>query len=190
MKTLISMPNSAPANASDEPHWPAPVSVTMLRDARLLVVERLRHRGVRLVAARRAHALVLVVDPRRASAAPSRGAARDTAASGATAGRRRAPAPGYRISRSVETSCTISAIGKSGARSSGPIGCKRAGMQRRRRRRSADRRRGCTSVRDARFVEHVLHDIRHHRPSLVCATQVGMPVALPPHVARPASFVP
>ena len=29
MKTLMSMPNSAPAKASDEPHWPAPVSVTI-----------------------------------------------------------------------------------------------------------------------------------------------------------------
>ncbi len=27
MNTWISRPNSAPANASDEPHWPAPVSV-------------------------------------------------------------------------------------------------------------------------------------------------------------------
>ena len=29
MKTSISRPNSAPAKASDEPHWPAPVSVAM-----------------------------------------------------------------------------------------------------------------------------------------------------------------
>ena len=27
MKTSTSSPKSAPANASDEPHWPAPVSV-------------------------------------------------------------------------------------------------------------------------------------------------------------------
>jgi len=30
MKTCTSMPNSAPANASDEPHCPAPVSVASL----------------------------------------------------------------------------------------------------------------------------------------------------------------
>ena len=29
MKTWTSMPNSAPAKASDEPHWPAPVSVVI-----------------------------------------------------------------------------------------------------------------------------------------------------------------
>jgi hypothetical protein len=29
MYTLISMPNSAPAKASDEPHCPAPVSVVI-----------------------------------------------------------------------------------------------------------------------------------------------------------------
>ena len=28
MNTCTSMPNSAPANASELPHWPAPVSVT------------------------------------------------------------------------------------------------------------------------------------------------------------------
>jgi len=27
MKICTSMPNTAPAKASDEPHWPAPVSV-------------------------------------------------------------------------------------------------------------------------------------------------------------------
>ena len=29
MNTFTSMPNSAPAKASDEPHWPAPVSVVI-----------------------------------------------------------------------------------------------------------------------------------------------------------------
>jgi hypothetical protein len=29
MNTSTSMPNSAPANASEEPHWPAPVSVAI-----------------------------------------------------------------------------------------------------------------------------------------------------------------
>ena len=31
MKTSHSRPNSAHAKASDEPHWPAPVSVVSLR---------------------------------------------------------------------------------------------------------------------------------------------------------------
>ncbi len=65
MNTCTSMPNSAPAKASDEPHWPAPVSVAMRLDAGFLVVERLRHRGVGLVDAGGAHAFVLVVDARR-----------------------------------------------------------------------------------------------------------------------------
>ncbi len=59
------MPNSAPANASAEPHWPAPVSVVELLDAGLGVVPGLRHRGVRLVRAGRRDAFVLVVDLRR-----------------------------------------------------------------------------------------------------------------------------
>ena len=29
MKTSTSMPKTAPAKASDEPHWPAPVSVVI-----------------------------------------------------------------------------------------------------------------------------------------------------------------
>ena len=56
------MPNSAPAKASEEPHWPAPVSVREPLDAGLLVVPGLRHRGVGLVRAGRRDALILVVD--------------------------------------------------------------------------------------------------------------------------------
>ena len=65
MNTWTSSPNSVPANASDA----APLARAGLGgqtlDAGFLVVERLRHRGVRLVAAGRADALVLVVDVRR-----------------------------------------------------------------------------------------------------------------------------
>ena len=56
------MPNSPPAKASAEPHWPAPVSVESLLDALLLVVPGLRHRGIRLVRARRRDAFVLEID--------------------------------------------------------------------------------------------------------------------------------
>ena len=64
-QTSHSRPNSAQAKASAVPHWPAPVSVVSLLHARLGVVVRLRHGGVRLVRAGRADALVLVVDPGR-----------------------------------------------------------------------------------------------------------------------------
>ena len=59
------MPNSAPANASDEPHWPAPVSVAIFLIPAWAFVPSLRHRGVGLVRAGRRDAFVLVVDPRR-----------------------------------------------------------------------------------------------------------------------------
>ena len=61
-----------------------------------LVVEGLRDRGVRLVAAGGARALVLVEDPRAASRSPPRAGARGRAASGARAGRGRAPPPARR----------------------------------------------------------------------------------------------
>ena len=101
MKIVTSSPNSAPANASAEPHWPAPVSVVSFFDAGLRVVPSLRHRGVRLVRARRRDAFVLVVDLRRRAERflePVRAIQRRWAPH---AGRRRAPAPGSRISRSV-----------------------------------------------------------------------------------------
>jgi hypothetical protein len=56
-----SRPKVSQAKASEEPHWPAPVSVVRRRTP-LLVVEGLGDGGVRLVGAGRAHALVLVVD--------------------------------------------------------------------------------------------------------------------------------
>ncbi len=65
MKTSHSSPNRLHANASEEPHWPAPGLGGELVDARLLVRVRLRHRRVRLVRAGRRDALVLVVDARR-----------------------------------------------------------------------------------------------------------------------------
>ena len=93
-----------------------------LLDPGLRVVEGLRHGGVGLVAAGRAHALVLVVDARRRVERLAPGAARDTAGSDATGGRPDAPARGSRSRARSLTSCMISDIGNSGARSSGPIG--------------------------------------------------------------------
>ena len=93
-----------------------------LPDARFLVVEGLRDRGVRLVAAGRADALVLVVDAGRASAAPvSRRRARKSGV-GRHCRYTSRTGSGISISRSVETSCMMSDIGNSGARSSGPTG--------------------------------------------------------------------
>ena len=51
---LDSRPSSAPANASAEPHWPAPVSVASRVTPSCLVVVGLGDRGVRLVRSRRA----------------------------------------------------------------------------------------------------------------------------------------
>lgn len=90
-----------------------------LPDAGLAVVERLRHRGVRLVASGRRDALVLVVDARRRLQHPFQ-------APGTIQGRH-APllvdVP-HRvrdsISRSRETSCWMSAMGKSGQGHQGP----------------------------------------------------------------------
>ena len=65
MNTCTSTPKTAPANASDEPHWPAPVSVVIRLHARLAVVVRLRDGGVGLMAAGGTDPFVLVVDPRR-----------------------------------------------------------------------------------------------------------------------------
>ena len=65
-------------------------------DALLLVVEGLGERGVRLVAAGRADALVLVVDVGRAYRARARGDGRGRAGSAGRAGTRRGPAPGSR----------------------------------------------------------------------------------------------
>ena len=93
------------------------------RAALLLVVVRLRDGGVRLVAAGRADALVLVVDPRPR-------AERLLEAVRAVE-RRRAPEAvdvahllgDLDLRARSLTSWRISAIGKSGARSAGPIGC-------------------------------------------------------------------
>ena len=104
-------------------------------DARLLVVVRLRHRGVRLVRAGRRRRPRTCSRCAPAYRAPSPAGAPDTAATAATAGTRRAPRRGCRCSDRSLTSCAMSSIGNSGARSSGPTGCKRAGMQDRRRRR-------------------------------------------------------
>jgi hypothetical protein len=121
LEDLTSMPNSAPANASDEPHWPAPVSVvSFLMPA--CVVPGLRHGGVGLVAAGGRHAFVLVVDlGRRAQRLfePVRAEQR----AGAPQAKTSRTGSGISISRSVDTSCRISSIGNSGARSSGPTGC-------------------------------------------------------------------
>ena len=65
-------------------------------DALRLVVERLRHRGVRLVRAGRRHRLVLEVDAGRRARAPPRAARPARAASAATAGGCRAPHRGCR----------------------------------------------------------------------------------------------
>ena len=98
------------------------------------VVAGLRHRGVRLVRAGGRHAFVLVVDLRRRAERllePTRAEQR-----------RRPPQPvdlAHRLGDldlafGATPPAAISAIGNSGARSSGPTGCMRARVQHRRRR--------------------------------------------------------
>ena len=105
-----------------------------LLDAGLGVVPGLRHGGVGLVRCRRATRLRTCSRSWPACPAPSPAGARAPAGSAARGGRPRAPARGSAISRSVLTSCRISSIGNSGARSSGPDRLQRARVQRRRRR--------------------------------------------------------
>ena len=93
-----------------------------LPDAFLVVVVGLRHRGVRLVAAGRADALVLEEDLRRGVEQLLQPPRPHQRATGARSCRRRCTPPGMSTYCSVVTSCSISAIGNSGARSSGPTG--------------------------------------------------------------------
>ena len=123
MKTSHSSPNSLQANASDEPHCPAPVSVASLLDAGLRVLVRLRHGGVRLVRAGGRDALVLVVDVRRAYRARAPGAGRGTAASGATACRPRAPPRGSRSRARARPPAGSAPSGRSARGRGGPAGC-------------------------------------------------------------------
>ena len=87
----MSMPNSAPANASDEPHCPGAGLGGDLLDAGLLVVPGLRHGRVGLASppARRPRTCSRCAPGCRA---PFRGGARGTAATDARGGRSRAPA--------------------------------------------------------------------------------------------------
>ena len=122
MKTSSSSPN----RRARERERGAPLARARLRrepvDAGLLVRVRLRHGGVRLVRARGRDALVLVVDARRRLERAARGAARGTAASGATACTPRGRASGISMSGSGETSWRMSSIGKIAPRSAGPAG--------------------------------------------------------------------
>ena len=62
---LHSSPNKLHANASDAPHWPAPVSVASRFVPATLVEISLRHGRVDLVAAGGTDALVFVINVRR-----------------------------------------------------------------------------------------------------------------------------
>jgi hypothetical protein len=139
------MPNSEPAKARDEPHWPAPVSVAELLDTGLRVVPGLRHGGVGLVASRRATRLrtcskCLAGVPSIFSSRCAR-----TSGLGRQSLKTSRTGSGISISRSVETSCMINSIGNSGARSSGPHGLHRAGVQCHRYRAPAGPKQCCTS---------------------------------------------
>ena len=122
-RSCTSMPNNEPANASAEPHWPAPVSVVSFLMPACALYAGLRHRGVGLVRAGGRDAFVLVVDLAPACRAPARGGARGSAATAATDGTPRGSAPGSRPRARWTPPAAISAIGNSGARSSGPTGC-------------------------------------------------------------------
>ena len=102
--------------------------------ALLGVVERLRHRGIRLVAAGRADALVLVVDVRRRAERLLEPVRPVQAARAATAGRSRGPPRGCRTYRSVVTSCRISVHREERREIGGPDRLTRRRMQVRRRR--------------------------------------------------------
>ena len=106
-----------------------------LPDAGLAVVEGLRHGGVRLVAARRADALVLVEDAGRRIEQLSRAGGRERAAPAARACRCRAPAPGSRSRARSRPPARSAPSGRAAARSSGPIGLPVPGWSARRRRR-------------------------------------------------------
>ena len=99
-----------------------------------------------------------------ASRAQPRDAARGRAASAATAGRPSATSSGIAMSRSVETSCRMICIGKSGARSSGPTGSPVPGW---RRAEAAPEIGGevVPGLRQPGLVEDVLHLIGHCAPS-------------------------
>ena len=123
MKTLHSMPKSVQAKASALPHWPAPVSVARRLIAFHLVVVGLRHGRVRLVAARRAVALVLEVDAGRRLERLLQRRRPHQRASAAKTRRCGGTSSGISIHRSWLTSCAISAWAKIGSRSAGPMGC-------------------------------------------------------------------
>jgi hypothetical protein len=140
---LAAEPELGAANASAEPHWPAPVSVVSRFTPGLGVVVRLRHGGVGLVAAGGGDALVLEVDARRGVEQLLEVAWPGTAA--------RAPQRVDVADRLGdldvalgETSCSISAIGNSGARRRGRSarGCRGAAAAAAA---PAGRRRRCTS---------------------------------------------
>ncbi len=69
--------------------------------------------------------------------------------------------PGMSISRLVDTSCSMSPIGNSGARSAGPIGLLGARVQHRRQRFGQIRLDVVPRGRDLRLVEHELGPIGH-----------------------------
>ena len=133
MKTSHSRSKSWQAKASAEPHWPAPVSVDELADPGLAGCSRPARRRCSACASRPARR------PRTCSRcapgyrARARAGGRGRAASAARACRVSRTSSGISISGSAETSCSISAIGKSGARSSGPSGSLVPGMKRRQR---------------------------------------------------------
>ena len=122
MNTSQPRPNRRQAKASDEPHWPGAglrASAAARPPARS---RRPAGRRCSACASRPARRPRTCSRCAPASRARPRGAGRGTAASGATAGRRRGPASGISTSGSAETSCSMSAIGKIGVRSGGPAG--------------------------------------------------------------------
>ncbi len=128
-----------------------------------LVVEGLRHRGVRLVRPGRRDRLVLVVDARRRAERLLEPARPARAASAATGAGCRAPRRGCRSVGAPVISWSISAIGNSGARSSGPTGSFVPGMQRRLQRLGQVGQRVEPGGRDLVLGEHeagVHHDLR------------------------------
>ena len=132
-------------SASAVPHWPAPVSVVSFFTPALACCSRPAAPRCSACASRRARRPRTCSRCAPACRAPARGGARGTAATASTGGRRRGPPPGISTYRSCETSWRIRSIGNSGAKSSGPAGCRVPGVQRGRRRARADRARCCTS---------------------------------------------
>ena len=118
---LALQPEQPAGEGQREPHWPAPVSVAACSTPASACSRTPGDGGVGLVRAGRRDALVLVVDARR-------GIERALEAPRAVQ-RRRAPQLVGLADRLRdldlglgETSCSISAIGKIGVRSSGPAG--------------------------------------------------------------------